>query len=229
MFGKSNNHVIHSRYKKQKKRFPKWLIIFLFGTGLGASGLWFLETNYGPKRLSSTESEDILNNNQMLSSSLQETQIKLNKLEGTLSSLKTKNQQLEDQYTLIKNKFETTQKSLNLFKKALPKSNQTYALHAVQASYDASGISYNLFIAKNDSNNHAELTLELILHSKSSSGRSIWTDISDKATFQIDNLTEMSNVAQYKNGYHPLTLTIRLKNAKTGAKYSQQTVKLKAK
>ncbi|ETD70199.1 hypothetical protein V757_08060 [Pelistega indica] len=60
MFGSSNKQVVFnpSVYgnTRRNRRMPRWLITFLAGVIIGGGGFWFLQTNYGPPRLSIEES-----------------------------------------------------------------------------------------------------------------------------------------------------------------------------
>ncbi|SAI65879.1 inner membrane protein [Bordetella ansorpii] len=61
-FGRSQRAVFKpSVYQpgKRSRRLPRWLVLLLVGIGLGAGGVLFLQTNYGPQRLTAEQSEQL--------------------------------------------------------------------------------------------------------------------------------------------------------------------------
>ena len=48
-----------SRASKAVTTLPAWLIILTIGIAIGALGVLFLQTSYGPKRLSATEAQKL--------------------------------------------------------------------------------------------------------------------------------------------------------------------------
>ena len=60
MFGSKNKQVIFSSSpysSSRNRRMPRWLMTFLAGAILGGTGFWFLQTNYGPPRISLEEAQ----------------------------------------------------------------------------------------------------------------------------------------------------------------------------
>src|SRR5690606_30583856 len=73
------------------RRMPPWVGILFTGIIIGAGGYWFLQTNYGPKRLSLDES---------------------NKLTTEVTSLSTDRQQLRSQLESVTQQRDSLQKEL---------------------------------------------------------------------------------------------------------------------
>jgi len=65
MFGNNKRSVFRpSLYEinaRRSRRVPRWLVLLLFGVVIGAGGLLFLQTSYGPQRLTVFESQQLTN------------------------------------------------------------------------------------------------------------------------------------------------------------------------
>src|SRR5690625_1046273 len=61
MFRSRNRHVFTpTAYGPRRRRgIPRWLVLMLSGVALGAGGLLFLQTSYGPTRLTAEESQQL--------------------------------------------------------------------------------------------------------------------------------------------------------------------------
>ena len=72
-----------------RRTIPAWMIILVVGILLGGSGVLFLQTSYGPKRLSSTDAQKLTD--ELTSSNIerQRLQTELDELKTTLEAAKT--------------------------------------------------------------------------------------------------------------------------------------------
>jgi len=66
MFGHSKRPVFkpsvyETSTRRRGQRIPRWFVILLLGVMLGVGGLLFLQTSYGPQRLSVLESQQLTN------------------------------------------------------------------------------------------------------------------------------------------------------------------------
>lgn len=61
MFGSSSKPVVFDPYRRQRSRvrIPRWLLLLLFGTAVGAGGVIYLQEEVLPPRLSAGESADL--------------------------------------------------------------------------------------------------------------------------------------------------------------------------
>lgn len=46
-------------YSRRKRRIPRWLVLMLTGVVMGVGGLLFIQTSYGPTRLTTEQSEQL--------------------------------------------------------------------------------------------------------------------------------------------------------------------------
>ncbi|NOL51009.1 hypothetical protein [Pelistega suis] len=99
MFGSSRKQVVfhpsvYGNSGRRNRRMPRWLITFLAGIITGSGGLWFLQTNYGPPRLSVEEANKLqttiseLNQEKSaLQQQLSEAQLNLNQTKDLVKQL----------------------------------------------------------------------------------------------------------------------------------------------
>lgn len=99
MFGSSRKQVVfnpsmYGSSNRRNRRMPRWLITFLAGMITGSGGLWFLQTNYGPPRLSIEESNrlqttisELNQEKSALQQQLSETQLTLNQTRDLVKQL----------------------------------------------------------------------------------------------------------------------------------------------
>ncbi len=61
MFGSRNRHVFKpTAYgTRRQRRIPRWLVLMVSGVIVGAGGLLFLQTSYGPTRLTAEQSQQL--------------------------------------------------------------------------------------------------------------------------------------------------------------------------
>lgn len=123
MFGRSQRAVFKpSLYQpgKRTRRMPRWLVLLSVGIALGAGGVLFLQTNYGPQRLTVEQSEQLhseLNasklENQRLQSQLEQT---TQQRDANLSGYDQLTTDLAD----ARAKLATLNQELALFQDAMP-------------------------------------------------------------------------------------------------------------
>lgn len=99
MFGSSRKQVVfnpsvYGSNGRRNRRMPRWLITFLAGVITGSGGFWFLQTNYGPPRLSIEESNrlqasisELNQEKSALQQQLSETQLSLNQTRDLVKQL----------------------------------------------------------------------------------------------------------------------------------------------
>jgi hypothetical protein len=61
VFGRSNKQVVFDSYggRRTRKRVPRWLLLLLFGVGLGVAAVLVVQQRYLPPRLSANESAQL--------------------------------------------------------------------------------------------------------------------------------------------------------------------------
>ncbi|MFY0475229.1 DUF6776 family protein [Achromobacter marplatensis] len=123
MFGRSQRAVFKpSVYQpgQRTRRLPRWLVLLLVGIALGAGGVLFLQTNYGPQRLTVEQSESL--HSELSASNLerQRLQTQLDEATQQRDANKSGHEKLTADLAEARSKIETMNKELVLFQDAMP-------------------------------------------------------------------------------------------------------------
>ncbi len=123
MFGRSQRAVFKpSVYQpgQRTRRMPRWLVLLLVGIALGAGGVLFLQTNYGPQRLTVEQSEQL--HTELSASNLERQRLQTQLEEATQQrdANKTGHEKLTSDLAEARAKIETLNKELVLFQDAMP-------------------------------------------------------------------------------------------------------------
>jgi hypothetical protein len=99
---------------------PRWLVLLLVGIALGAGGVLFLQTNYGPQRLSVEQSEQL--HSELSASNLERQRLQTQLEEATQQrdANKSGHEKLTTDLTEARAKIDTLNKELVLFQDAMP-------------------------------------------------------------------------------------------------------------
>ncbi|MFF7060494.1 DUF6776 family protein [Achromobacter spanius] len=123
MFGRSQRAVFKpSVYQpgQRTRRLPRWLVLLLVGIALGAGGVLFLQTNYGPQRLTVEQSESL--HSELSASNLERQRLQTQLEEATQQrdANKSGHEKLTTELADARTKIDTLNKELVLFQDAMP-------------------------------------------------------------------------------------------------------------
>ena len=123
MFGKSQRAVFKpSVYQpgQRTRRMPRWLVLLLVGIGLSAGGVLFLQTNYGPQRLTVEQSEQLHSELSAANLERQRLQSQLEETTQQRDANKTGHEKLTSDLAEARSKIDALNKELVLFQDAMP-------------------------------------------------------------------------------------------------------------
>ncbi len=123
MFGRSQRAVFKpSVYQpgQRTRRMPRWLVLLLVGIALGAGGVLFLQTNYGPQRLTVEQSEQL--HSELSASNLERQRLQTQLEEATQQrdANKAGHEKLTSDLAEARTRIQTLDKELVLFQDAMP-------------------------------------------------------------------------------------------------------------
>jgi len=99
---------------------PRWLVLLLVGIALGAGGVLFLQTNYGPQRLTVEQSEQLHSELSASNMERQRLQTQLEEATQQRDANKAGHEKLTADLAESRAKIETLNKELVLFQDAMP-------------------------------------------------------------------------------------------------------------
>lgn len=125
---------------RRSRGLPRWLILLMVGILLGASGVLFVQTSYGPKQLSVLESQKLINDMNSATLETQRLQSQVEELTRKLTSEQADNasnrQALQAEIDKLQALVAPLQDQLKLFAQTLP----------FDPKYGSIGISTSQFI-----------------------------------------------------------------------------------
>ncbi len=123
MFGRSQRATFKpSVYQpgQRTRRMPRWLVLLMVGIALGAGGVLFLQTNYGPQRLTVEQSEQLHSELSASNMERQRLQTQLEEATQQRDANKSGHEKLTSDLAESRTKIETLNKELVLFQDAMP-------------------------------------------------------------------------------------------------------------
>lgn len=122
MFGRSQRVFKPSVYQpgQRTRRLPRWLVLLLVGIALGAGGVLFLQTNYGPQRLTVEQSEQLHSELSTANLERQRLQSQLEEATQQRDANKSGHEKLTADLSDARGKIDTLNKELVLFQDAMP-------------------------------------------------------------------------------------------------------------
>ncbi len=125
---------------RRSRGLPRWLVLMLLGILIGASGVLFVQTSYGPKQLSILDSQKLISDMNSLTLEKQRLQTQVDDFTQKLDLERSENAQtqktLEEELGKLKALVEPLKDQLNVFAQTLP----------FDPKYGAVGISTAQFI-----------------------------------------------------------------------------------
>ena len=109
---------------RRRKGLPRWVVLMLLGILIGASGVLFVQTSYGPKQLSVMDSQKLIG--EMNSATLEKQRLQAQvdeltqKLELERSEYAQIKKSLEEEVSKLQAVVEPLKEQLNLFAQTLP-------------------------------------------------------------------------------------------------------------
>lgn len=109
---------------RRSKGLPRWLVLLLVGILLGASGVLFVQTSYGPKQLSVLDSQKLINDMNSITLEKQRLQSQVEEFTQKLDLERTENTQvrktLEEELGKLQSIVAPLKDQLNQFALTLP-------------------------------------------------------------------------------------------------------------
>ncbi|MFJ1302622.1 DUF6776 family protein [Pseudomonadota bacterium AL_CKDN230030165-1A_HGKHYDSX7] len=218
MFGRSQRSVFKpSVYQpgKRQRRMPRWLVLLLVGIGLGAGGVLFLQTNYGPQRLTVEQSEQLHTELSASNVERQRLQAQLDEAITQRDNNKTTHETLTTDLGKAKSRIEELNQELVLFQDAMPPDPRggDIGVRAAQFRKQPGGLSYQILVMReNVTDNTFKGKVELDIDGTYSNGRRDRVK-SDPMPLNLARYDHAQGVMPLPENYNARTVTIRVLDA----------------
>lgn len=200
-------------YSRRKRRIPRWLVLMLTGVIIGAGGLLFIQTSYGPTRLTVEQSEQLhfdLNSanaeNQRLQSQLGQT---TRELEETQTRLKSQQGSLDNHDQIV----DALKKDIDLFADAMPADPRGTSPGIRSASFSTSDgkLNYNILLMQDKEQADQTFTGEMHfnIQGRYPNGRTGYIDL-DPIAVSVDRYAHLTGDVTLPDGVSPRQITIQI-------------------
>lgn len=153
MFGRSKPTVFKPvSYQRQRKplRIPKWFLLLLLGVAAGSSGLWYIQENYLPPRLSPEESDKLRAELEVSNRERQQLKTDLKQTTDKLGAAEAESKKAQTDAASSRETSEKLQKDLSQFVLALPPDPRGGPIGIRAASFTPMGdkLGYNVIFTR---------------------------------------------------------------------------------
>lgn len=213
MFKSSNRAFKPSVYEtgsRRKRGMPRWLVILFTGIIIGAGGFWFLQTNYGPTRITVEESQQL---NQQIVNLNQEQyalQARGDELSQNLQQTETENSRLLTQYEKSQEKIAQLNEEIDLLKRAIPQdpSGTPVGLRHATLEAELGKLHYDLLLMKRDDQaGELNVTIESNVEGRYRNGR-LGRSTPEPFTATVGTMSQISGELEYDEPQRTLTATV---------------------
>jgi len=220
MFGHSKRSVFkpsvyETSTRRRGRRVPRWLVILLLGVILGAAGLLFLQTSYGPQRLSVLESQQLTNKVDTLKQDQQRLQSELNATAHDLALTREARAALSVELTQAKSSIAPLQEDIAHFAAVMPADPRggPIGVNAGIFTRQNGQLGYHVLLMQDEPANQAFTgTLTMAVEGRYANGRTQTLTL-DALEVSLTRYQHFKGLVALPDGFTPLRVTVRVLDA----------------
>ncbi|OZI26798.1 hypothetical protein CAL26_05640 [Bordetella genomosp. 9] len=216
MFGRSQRAVFKpSVYQpgKRSRRMPRWLVLLLAGVVLGAGGVLFLQTNYGPQRLTVEQSEQLHGELSAANVDRQRLQGLVEELTQQRDAARATHDKLTADLSQARQQIQGLNKDLTLFQDAVPPDPRggPIGIRSATLSRQPGQLNYQVLVMRDKDNSGVPFkgTLVFAIEGRYPNGRS-GTVTPDALPVDLDRFDNLSGTLQLPDGFIARGVTIKV-------------------
>lgn len=213
MFRSSNRAFKPSVYEtgsRRKRGMPRWMVVLFTGVIIGAGGFWFLQTNYGPTRITVEESQQL---NQQIINLNQEQyslQARGEELSQNLQQTENENSRLLEQHESNQQQIALLNEEIDLLKRAIPQdpSGTPVGLRHATLTAELGKLHYDLLLMKRDEDaSDFNVTIEANVEGRYRNGR-LGRSTPEPFTATVGAMSQLTGELVYAEPQRTLTATV---------------------
>ncbi|OZI64391.1 DUF6776 family protein [Bordetella genomosp. 11] len=216
MFGRSQRAVFKpSVYQpgKRSRRMPRWLVLMLAGIVLGAGGVLFLQTNYGPQRLTVEQSEQLHGELSAANIDRQRLQGQVEELTQQRDAARATHDKLTADLAQARQQIQGLNKDLALFQDAVPPDPRggPIGIRSATLSRQPGQLTYQVLVMRDKDTAGVPFkgTMEFAIEGRYPNGRS-GTITPDALPIDMDRFDNLSGTLQLPDGFIARGVTIKV-------------------
>jgi len=197
---------------KRPRRMPRWLMLLMFGVVLGAGGLLFLQTSYGPKRLTVLESQQLTNELNSVTLERQRLRAQLDEATRALEAERASRDKLESDLVQARQALEPLRKELDLFADAMPADPRGGPLGVSAANFDSQDgqLAYHVLLMREPPWDETfKGVMQLTVEGRHANGR-YETLMLDPIPVSLQRYEHVQGTAPLPEGYSARRVTVRV-------------------
>lgn len=199
---------------RRKRRIPRWLVLMLTGIALGAGGLLFLQTSYGPTRLTAEQSEQLHFDLNSANSDKQRLQADLTQTARQFEDTQNSNTALSTEVNQLKAELSKLKADLALFADAMPPDPRgtSPGIRAGTFLSDNGELTYSILLMQDKGKTDTfKGKMEFVAAGRFSNGRSGNIDLPPVEQFSLGRYEYVEGQIELPAGFTPRQITIRIK------------------
>lgn len=221
MFGRSQRAVFKpSVYQpgKRTRRMPRWLVLLLIGILLGAGGVLFLQTNYGPQRLTAEQSEQLHSELSAANLDRQRLQLQLDETRTQRDTTQSAQHQLTDELAQARERIAALTQDLAVFQEAAapdPRGGNIGVRWATFRQQEPGQLAYQALIMRENATERAfqgNITFEV---AGTYRGGRRDTVTADPVPLKLERYSHAQGTITLPADFTPRTVTIRVMDAQS--------------
>jgi len=176
MFRSRNRHVFKpTAYgTRRQRRIPRWLVLMVTGVVLGAGGLLFIQTSYGPTRLTAEQSQQLQYDLNSANLEKQRLQSELNQQGRQLSEVTTRLEQTTEELEKVSQELARMRADIKMFADSLPPDPRgtSPGIRAAGMRNVDGNLDYRILVILDDENESFKGNVERVVAGRYSNGKS---------------------------------------------------------
>lgn len=214
MFRSRNRHVFKpTAYgTRRQRRIPRWLVLMVTGVVLGAGGLLFIQTSYGPPRLTAEQSQQLQYDLNSANLEKQRLQSELNQQGRQLSEVSTRLEQKTQELETIEQDLVQLKQDIKLFAESLPPDPRgtSPGIRAAGMRNVDGNLDYRILVILDDDTESFKGNVELVVAGRYSNGKSAHVNL-PAFDIEFDHYTHIHGTEPLPDHFTAREVTIQIK------------------
>ena len=213
MFKSSSRAFKPSVYEtgsRRRRGMPRWMVVLFTGVIIGAGGFWFLQTNYGPTRITVEESQQL--NQQIIDLNQEQYALQTRAEELSQNLLQTENEssRLLEQQENDQQQIAQLNEEIDLLKRAIPQDPGGTPVGLRHATLEAElgKLHYDLLLMKRDEDaKDFNVTIESNIEGRYRNGR-LGRTTPEPFTATVGTMSQLNGELEFAEQQRTLTATV---------------------
>lgn len=215
MFGSRKRHVFKpTAYgTRRQRRVPRWLVLIVSGVILGAGGLLFLQTSYGPPRLTAEQSQQLQYDLNSANLEKQRLQSELNQQGRQLDDITEQLTLKTDELDAVTKKLARLEHDIHIFADALPPDPRgtSPGIRAVTLRNIDGHLDYQILVIQDETKESTfKGDVELVAAGRYSSGQTAHVPL-PRFDIELDHYTNLEGRLPLPDHFTAREVTIRIR------------------